>query len=354
MLTALSVISRGGTAAAEKELQSLGIDGFAVKATGDTVLDYDAFSRLSALPPIDTASPLSMYTTTAVLGDSVRSVLVCGVDETAGDAVAIDLCSGRLPSRQDVAKQALCCTMEESAAKKAFGSAPAAGHTVTVTFGDGEIPLTVIGTAHAKSSLLKNLTGTLPPLLLVPYSTVWALTGEESFDRVAIRSNKDSAALSKQINTALSEKGTFSIDSLATQKERLTHLLSLLSAILTLTGSAAVMMAGISILLTQLSAVSEHVREIGVKKALGAPRRRILFEYLLQAATVSFTGAATGIVIGGGAAIGGLRLVGIPVTPSFGRLAFLFFATLLFGTACGTYPAVVAARMSPLNAFSRG
>lgn len=354
MLTALSVISNAGTAAAEKELHALGIDGFAVKADDEATLDHEAFTLLSALPQVDTAAPLAIYPATAVLGDRAASVLVCGVDENAGDVVAIDLCSGRLPSAQDVAVQSLCCTMEASAAESAFGALPSVGRSVTVFIGDGEFPLTVVGTAHAKSSLLKNLTGTLPPLLLVPYSTLWALTGEETFDRIALRSDEDSAVLANEITAALAQKGTFSTDSLATQKERLSRLLSLLSAILTVAGCAAVAVAGSGVLLTQLSAVSDHVREIGVKKALGAPRRRILAEYLLQAATVSLLGALGGILLGGGAAVLGLSLAGIPTAPSVGRAFLLFFGTLLFGTACGTYPAAVAARLSPLSAFSRG
>ena len=354
MLTALSVISRGGTAAAEKELHSLGIGGFAVKATDEAALDDDAFLRLSSLPQVSAVAPLTVYTSTAVLGHCSETVLLCGINENAGDVIAIDLCSGRLPSRQDVTNQALCCTMEETAAEKAFGSLSPTGRTVTVALGGGEIPFTVVGTAHAKSSLLKNLTGTLPPLLLVPYSTLWALTGEEHFDRIALRSDEDSDVLSETIAAALSEKGTFATDSLAAQKERLFHLLSLLSAVLTLAGGAAVAVAGIGVLLTQLSAVTEHVREIGVKKALGAKRNRILFEYLLQAATVSLLGALGGILLGGGAAILGLSLAGIPAAPSVGRAALLFFGTALFGTICGTYPAAVAARLSPLNAFSRG
>lgn len=354
MLTALSIISRGGTAAAENELRSLGIDSFAVKATEETALDFETFSILSSLPQIDTASPLSLYSTTAVLGHSVEPVLVCGVDENAGELIAVNLCSGRLPSVQDVAEQALCCTVEQTAAEDAFGAVSPVGHTITITVGDGEIPFTVVGTAHAKSSLLKNLTGTLPPMILVPYSALWALSGNETFDRVALRSHADSENLSAQITAALSEKGTFTVDSLASQKERLFHLLSLLSAVLTLTGGAAVAVAGVSVLLTQLSAVTEHVREIGVKKALGAPRRRILFEYLLQAATVSFMGALIGLAVGGIGTAFGLSLVGIPVVLSFSRGILLLVGTFLFGTACGTYPAAMAARLSPLNAFSRG
>ena len=351
-LTLLGAVSSAGSDAAARELKAMGLGGFSVVAE-EGALDEEALRRLSALPQIAVAAPLSVMTTTATLGDREQTVLLCGVDENAGEAIAIDLLSGRLPDSDDVAQQALVCTLEETAAAQAFGGFSSLKNTVTATVAGAEIPFAVIGTARAKSSLLKNLTGNLPPLLLVPYTTLTALSGDETFDRIALHSDESEEALVARIAETLSDKGTFQTDSLSTQKERLTHLLSLITGILTLAGGAAVVVAGFCILTTQLSSVAEQVGEIGLKKALGAKPRHILTEFMLAAALLSLGGGAAGILIGESAAAIGLKIAGIPFRFSLWRIVGLLAGATVFGTGCGLYPAAKAAGLSPCEAFCR-
>ena len=100
-----------------------------------------------------------------------------------------------------------------------------------------------------------------------------------------------------------------------------------------------------------LSSVNERTREIGIKKAIGATRGRIMTEFLAGALLMSMCGAAVGFAVGCGAVGIGCAVLGFPVVFPFGRLIAVFGITLLLGTAFGAYPAYQAAGLRPVEAL---
>ena len=115
--------------------------------------------------------------------------------------------------------------------------------------------------------------------------------------------------------------------------------------------SVALMVGGVGVVAIMMIAVTERTREIGVRKALGATRREILWQFLFESATVTFIGGAIGMLIGGGIAFLIAVLTPIPArVPLFAVVAALGMAVVA-GILFGLVPAWRAARMDPVVAL---
>ncbi len=113
----------------------------------------------------------------------------------------------------------------------------------------------------------------------------------------------------------------------------------------------ALVVGGIGIMNIMTSSVMERIREIGVRKALGAKDRDILMQFLVEAVAISVTGGAIGLAIGAGTTLAVEFLSGRPVALSAEYLGLGLGISVLTGVASGAYPAYRAARMDPVYAL---
>ena len=115
--------------------------------------------------------------------------------------------------------------------------------------------------------------------------------------------------------------------------------------------TVSLVVGGIGIMNIMLVSVTEHTREIGVRKALGATRRNILLQFLIESVVLSLLGGFIGICLGGGSAVLFRSTLhwNTAVAPSSILLAFGFSA--LVGVAFGVWPARRAASLNPIEAL---
>ena len=115
--------------------------------------------------------------------------------------------------------------------------------------------------------------------------------------------------------------------------------------------SVALMVGGVGVIAIMMIAVTERTREIGIRKAIGATRREILWQFLCEAATLTLIGGAIGLAIGGGLAFIISTVTPIPArVPATAIIAALAMAAIA-GIAFGLFPAWRAARMDPVVAL---
>ncbi len=110
-------------------------------------------------------------------------------------------------------------------------------------------------------------------------------------------------------------------------------------------------MGGIVIMNIRLVSVTERTREIGIRKALGAKRRTILMQFLVEAVTLCVVGGTIGVLAGSGAAISLSRFRGWNTVVSLEAVIVAFVFSAIIGVFFGLWPAHRAAQMDPITAL---
>jgi putative ABC transport system permease protein len=111
------------------------------------------------------------------------------------------------------------------------------------------------------------------------------------------------------------------------------------------------MVGGVGVIAIMMISVTERTREIGVRKALGATRREIMFQFLVEATTLTLVGGIAGMILGGLIALGVNKFTPIPAAVPLWSVELALVAATVTGILFGLYPAWKASRLDPIDAL---
>ncbi|GMA51017.1 hypothetical protein GCM10025857_23740 [Alicyclobacillus contaminans] len=187
------------------------------------------------------------------------------------------------------------------------------------------------------------------------------LTGSDSVQSISVSAksadvmtqaqNEIEATLRVQHQLAAGQPDDFTIMNQQTILNALSSITTVLTLLLGGISAISLLVGGIGIMNIMLVSVTERTREIGIRKAIGAKRRVIMNQFLLESLTLSLMGAAMGLIIGGGLAelIGNLMHVGNVLSLTAVVLAVIFAVAV--GIIFGVYPARKASKLKPIDAL---
>jgi putative ABC transport system permease protein len=209
---------------------------------------------------------------------------------------------GRFISADDIEKQRRVIFLGSEIAKKLFGNAPAVGETIRVN----GLSFEVIGVLTQKVSF-SNYYSPDKYSAFIPYTTTKQVWSQDYVDNLVFQTISPATHFQalKQVREVLGARHNFNPndkraitfnDSVENMK-MISGMTGGLKIILSFIGALTLMIGGIGVMNIMLVSVTERTREIGVRKALGARRRHILIQFLLEALVITFLGGLLGIAL---------------------------------------------------------
>lgn len=129
------------------------------------------------------------------------------------------------------------------------------------------------------------------------------------------------------------------------------NLTSVLFAVMVALSSVGLLVGGVGVIGIMMISVTERTREIGLRKAMGATRREIMWQFLVEAATLTLIGGAVGLILGGLIIYGLTAWTPVPAQVPLWSIAAALIVSALTGVGFGLYPASRGAKKDPVDAL---
>jgi putative ABC transport system permease protein len=332
-----------------------GIRGGFGSASTLTLTDAAAIADDSVVPDAKAVAPTTTSQGSLTVGETNWTSQLVGTTSAWDEVRSRSLASGRFFSSAEVHGSADVTVLGPDTASELFAVGDPVGQSVTVA---GQ-KLTVIGVLDSSGASTSG--SSEDDLALVPIGTAKALSGSTSSSvstiYVEATSSDTLSAAYQEINALLlnlhgvADTADFSIatqDSLVETANSTNRTLTVL-----LGGIAAIslLVGGIGVMNIMLVSVTERIREIGLRKALGATPRLIRRQFLVEASVLGLAGGVVGVLIGYVGAAVLPDLIDQPVTVSALATAVALGTALALGLGFGVYPAGRAARLTPIDAL---
>ena len=345
-----------------------GFAGISPEFAQDT-LTLDDAEALADIPYISEVAPTNENFAEIVTDDESYVTMIEGSTPAFLNTFNYTLDYGQFISDRHVARRDTVVVLGDNVANELFGETDPLGQEVRIK---GK-RFTVIGVLAPKGGAVMGFS--MDDMALVPITTFQTKlfaqqtpSGQDAVKNIAVQLasaeaidetiEEIEAVLRKRHHIDPDDKDDFAVISSEQMVGMLTQVTGIFTIFLGAIAGISLLVGGIGIMNIMLVSVTERTREIGVRKALGAKRRDILSQFLLEATVISLVSSGIGII--GGFIVSNLvsriNLGGttLPAVVSLDIIILAISVAIFIGIVSGIYPALRAARLNPIDALHYG
>ncbi len=349
---ALSQISSIGPNMIEMQYVGGSVTGPDNVSTPDNMTREDMNAVLDQVPNIIASSPMLEFHDRISMGSGVsKDTMLLGVSPQYKEVRNLRVMAGRFFDDQDSLTHTKVAVVVEPLAKALFGSDTAAiGHTVSVQ----GIPFIIIG-VFKESIQTFGMSEVSDQTILIPYSVGRYFTGSDTVKQIFFTvpdagmvesSAKRIAEIIRSRHRATSVYNAFTLTEVLSVMGQIA---SMLTIVLTLASAITLIVSGVGIMNSMLANVQSRIREIGIRKALGATSREIRLQFLTEAVFLSLSGGLVGTMVGMALPLGVNLFTDIKIPTSLWSAVIALSTSIIVGIAFGTLPAQRAAKLDPVT-----
>jgi len=317
-----------------------------------TLADLNAVK--AAIPGVVAVAGISDMPMTVLAEGKTRPVALIGVTEGYQQIRKLVVLRGRYFDAQDMESRSKVCMITKELAQKVYGVENPIGRPLRM----GELTFTVIGVFHERVATY-GLSEMQEDSVLIPFELMKYYKGRDVLSSLYAQGSSPDMVSSMEAQMARLLKSRHPAEA-EYRVQTLTAILGAartisfaLTVVLVVIAFIAMLISGIGIMNIMLVTVRERTREIGVRKAIGAPRKQIMAQFLIEAFLISGGGAVLGILIGLAIPVAVQQMLpgNLRVPISGGSVIVAFLVSSLTGLFFGWLPANQAAKLDPVESL---
>jgi len=317
-----------------------------------TVSDMDALK--ASIPGVQEVAGTRELPMSVIVGGAERRVNLIGVTEGFQAIRRLVIIRGRYFDSADMETRSKVCLVTRELSDRVFGLENPIGGTIRM----GELTFTVIGVFRERVATF-GLSEIQKESVIIPHTLMKYYTGVDVLRVLYAQAMRpeDVPGVERQMARVLQSRhpmeAEYDVQTLAAILSAAQNISLALTIVLLVIAFIALLISGIGIMNIMLVTVTERTREIGIRKAIGAAHREILYQFLIEAFLISGGGAVLGILIGLA-----IPVLIQPLLPGNLRVPISGLSVLIaFGVSCSTglffgyLPANQAARLQPIESL---
>ena len=331
--------------------------------TADNLISQEDLEVLEQIPEVKKTYPVHMQ----YMGmgkdynNKTKPLMLFGLPHDYEEIQSLNLKYGRMFIEQDESLKSNVIIVEDNFAEIMFNvkdSKYAIGKSVDITLGGEVQTFEIIGVAKSQypSAAPKEM---IMPVIYMPFPTAdLYLNGSLNKSYTAVIMIKDeyeaadySESIKKLLEKRHGKEDIYIVVSMLEATDTFNTVLDTLNLFTAVVAAVSLLVGGIGIMNIMTVTVKERTREIGIRKALGATNKQILFQFLIEAIILTLLGGISGLMVG---YFGGLMIasaVGVSAQLTAGMIAFSVGTSSMVGLTFGVYPAYKAAKLDPVEAL---